>query len=312
MIFEHTSVMPEEVLKHLNLAKGKIIVDCTLGGSGHALQIIKAIQPGGKLIGIDQDIDAIKNAEKVLKPFSDDIVLFHDNFSFLPFLLESIGIKGVDGILIDLGLSLHQLRNGKRGFSFKKDEPLDMRMDTRKGRTAADIVNSFSERELADIFFRYGEERMSRRIAKQIVRARQIQSLSTSKELACIVEKSIPVKIARTQKIHPATRVFQALRIAVNRELEMLEDFMEAIPDVLNPHGRLCVIAFHSLEDRIVKQKIKSFENGCTCPRDFPQCICGFKPSLRSVSKKPFKSTKQEIMVNPMARSARLRVAERL
>ena len=312
MIFEHTSVMPDEVMENLNLSKGQIVVDCTLGGSGHALQIIQAIQPGGKLIGIDQDIDAIKNAEKVLKPFAGNFVLFHDNFSALPSILESVNVKGVDGILLDLGLSLHQLRNGKRGFSFQKDEPLDMRMDTRNGRTAADIVNSFSERDLADIFFRYGEERMSRRIARQIVTARQIKPLKTSKELACIVQKAVPAKIAHAMKIHPATRSFQALRIAVNRELEKLETFMDIIPDILNRHGRLCVISFHSLEDRIVKQKIRSFENGCTCPRDFPECICGFKQSLKSISKKPFRPANNEIMANPMARSAVLRVAERL
>ncbi len=304
--------MTKEVLANLNLSMGKIVVDCTLGGSGHALQIIKSIQPGGKLIGIDQDIDAIKNAEKVLRPFAEDFVLFHDNFSALPSILESVNIKGVDGVLLDLGLSLHQLRNGKRGFSFQKDEPLDMRMDTRNGSTAADIVNSFSERKLADIFFRYGEERMSRRIAKYIVTARQTKPLKTSRELACIVQKAVPAKIAHAMKIHPATRVFQALRITVNRELEKLETFMDAVPDILNPHGRLCVISFHSLEDRIVKQKIRSFENGCTCPRDFPECICGFKQSLKSISKKPFRPTKQEIMSNPMARSASLRVAERL
>ncbi len=312
MIFEHTSVMPDEVYENLNLSTGKIVVDCTLGGSGHALQIIKAIQPGGKLIGIDQDIDAIKNAEKVLKPFAGNFALFHDNFSALPSILESVNVKGVDGILLDLGLSLHQLRNGKRGFSFQKDEPLDMRMDTRNGRTAADIVNSFSERELTDIFFKYGEERMSRRIARQIVTARQTKPLKTSKELACIVQKAVPAKIARAMKIHPATRVFQALRIAVNRELEELETFMDTVPDILNRRGRLCVISFHSLEDRIVKQKIRSFENGCTCPRDFPECICGFKQSLKSISKKPFRPTNKEIMSNPMARSAVLRVAERL
>ncbi len=312
MIFEHTSVMSDEVYDNLNLSPGKIVVDCTLGGSGHALQIIKAIQRGGTLIGIDQDIDAIKNAEKVLKPFAGNFVLFHDNFSALPSILESLNVKGVDGILLDLGLSLHQLRNGKRGFSFQRDEPLDMRMDTRSGRTAADIVNAFSERELADIFFRYGEERMSRRIAKHIVTARQIKPLETSKELACIVKKAVPAKIAHAMRIHPATRVFQALRIAVNRELEKLETFMDTVPDILNRHGRLCVISFHSLEDRIVKQKIRSFENGCTCPRDFPECICGFKQSLKSISKKPIRPTDKEIMSNPMARSAVLRVAERL
>lgn len=304
--------MPREVYQHLNLKHGMTVVDCTLGGSGHSLHIIKALQPGGRLIGIDQDIDAVKHAEKVLKPFAENVFIFHDNFSALSSILESMDIKGVDGILLDLGLSLHQLRNGKRGFSFKKDEPLDMRMDTRSSRTAADIVNMLEEKDLADIFFRYGEERMSRRIAASIVRIRQEKPVKTSRELACIVERAIPVKIARTCKIHPATRVFQALRIAVNRELEQLETFMDKVPDFLNLHGRLCVISFHSLEDRIVKQKIRSFEHGCTCPRDFPECVCGFKPRLKSISKKPFRPGQEEIVSNPMARSARLRVAEKV
>ncbi len=304
--------MPMEVYQYLNLKHGSTVVDCTLGGSGHALHIIKALQPGGKLIGIDQDMDAVKNAEMVLKPFSENVFIFHDNFSALSSILESMNIKGVDGILLDLGLSLHQLKNGKRGFSFKKDEPLDMRMDTRYGRTAADIINMSEEKELADIFFRYGEERMSRWIARSIVKVRQEKPVKTSKELACIVEKAIPEKVARTQKIHPATRVFQAIRIAVNGELEQLENFMAKVPDLLNLYGRLCVISFHSLEDRIVKQKIKSFEDGCTCPRDFPECVCGFKPVLKSISKKPFRPGEKEIISNPMARSARLRVAERI
>ncbi len=305
-------MMPEEVYQCLNPGKDKIIADCTLGGSGHALQIIKAIQPAGKLIGIDRDIDAIENAEKVLKPFSGSFVLFHESFSALPDILQSMNIAGVDGILLDLGLSLHQLKNGKRGFSFKRDEPLDMRMDTRQSLTAADIVNSFSEKELADIFFRYGEERMSRRIAKHIVAARDKAPFTSSRKLALVIEKAVPVKIAHGSKIHPATRVFQALRIVVNKELEQLENFMDKVPAMLNRGGRLCVISFHSLEDRIVKQKIRSFENGCTCPRDFPECVCGFKPSLKSVSKKPFKPSAKEILENPMSRSARLRVAERL
>jgi len=304
--------MPEKVYQCLNPSGNKIIVDCTLGGSGHALQIIKAIQPAGKFIGIDRDIYAIENAKEVLKPFSGSFTPFHESFSALPDILRSMDIAGVDGILLDLGLSLHQLKNGKRGFSFKRDEPLDMRMDTRQSLTAADIVNSFSEKELTDIFFRYGEERMSRRIAKHIVAARDKAPFTSSGKLALIIEKAVPVKMARGMKIHPATRVFQALRIAVNRELEKLETFMDTIPDILNRQGRLCVISFHSLEDRIVKQKIRSFENGCTCPRDFPECICGFKQSLKSISKKPFRPTNNEIMANPMARSAVLRVAERL
>lgn len=312
MIFEHRSVMPDEVHKHLNLKPGDTCVDCTLGGSGHASAMVGTILPKGRLIGIDQDIDAVENAKKVLKPFSANVSIFHDNFSNLPFILKSLEINGVDGILLDLGLSLHQLRKGKRGFSFQKDEPLDMRMDTRSGRTAADFVNGLDGKELADLFFKYGEERMSRRIARAVVKAREASFINSSKEFAEIIKKAVPAKIAGKQKIHPATRVFQALRIAVNRELEQLENFMEKLPSFLNKGGRVCVISFHSLEDRIVKHGIRGFENGCSCPSDFPQCVCGFEQQLRLISRKPFMAGKDEININPMARSARLRVAERV
>ncbi|MCD4743419.1 MAG: 16S rRNA (cytosine(1402)-N(4))-methyltransferase RsmH [Desulfobacteraceae bacterium] len=312
MAFEHTSVMPEEVQKYLQLKPGHICVDCTLGGSGHAKQSIKAISPTGKFIGIDQDNDAIKNAKLIFKNYSQKIFLVHDNFSNLPTILESLEIKKADGILLDLGLSLNQLKNSKRGFSFQKDEVLDMRMDTREQVTAMEIVNSFNEKDLADIFYRYGEERMSRKIAKNIVKERTVNPIKTSSELAQIVKKSIPAKISFKKRIHPATKVFQALRIYVNKELERLETFMKNIPELLNNNGRLVVISFHSLEDRIVKQQIKKFENGCTCPRELPRCACGFKQTLKSVFKKPLIPSLEEINLNPMARSAKMRVAQRV
>ncbi len=312
MIFTHTSVMPQEIREYLDLKPGNTCVDCTLGGSGHALTSLKAVLPGGRLIGTDQDRDAVENAHKVFEPYASNVHIFHDNFSKVPRILDSMGIEGVDGILLDLGLSLHQLRQGKRGFSFKGDEPLDMRMDLRADRTAADIVNQSDEKSLVDIFFKYGEERMSRKIARAIVKARAASPITRNRELSEIVRAAMPAKLVHQQKIHPATRVFQALRIVVNKELERLERFMEAVPDMLNPGGRICVISFHSLEDRIVKQQIRAFEKGCTCPRDFPKCVCGFTPRLKSVSRKAILPTQEETEANPMARSARLRVAEKV
>ena len=312
MAFEHTSVMPKEVQEYLQLKPGNTCVDCTLGGSGHAMQSVKAILPTGKFIGIDQDTDAIANAKIILKDHPQNITLIHDNFVNLPEILESLEIKGVDGILLDLGLSLNQLKNSKRGFSFQRAENLDMRMDTREQLTAMEIVNSFNEKDLADIFYKYGEERMSRKIAKNIVKEREIKPINTSDALAQIVKKSIPAKISFKKKIHPATKVFQALRIYVNKELEYLETFMKNIPDLLNKNGRLVVISFHSLEDRIVKQQIKSFEAGCTCPRELPRCACGFEQKLKSVFRKPLIPSLEEINLNPMARSAKMRVAQRV
>ncbi len=312
MGFEHTSVLPQEVHKHQNLKPGSICVDCTLGGAGHALATLRAILPEGKLIGIDQDIDAITHAKKILKPFEENVLLFHSNFSDLHKILDSIGVNGVDSILLDLGFSLNQLKNGNRGFSFNKNEPLDMRMDIRNDLTAFEIINSFQETELVNIFFKFGEEKFSRRIARRIVMERVKNPIHTSFELAQLVKKAIPAKFAYGQRIHPATRVFQALRIAVNKELERLQQFMERVPSLLLKGGRLCVISFHSLEDRIVKQSLRKFEAGCTCPKDLPVCLCGFRPQMKSVFKKPLIPTKEEIDANPMARSSKLRVAQKI
>ncbi len=304
--------MPREIQHYLAVRPGGVYVDCTLGGSGHARNIIEQLLPDGLFIGIDQDKDAIENAEKVLNPFSGNTRIFHDNFSALPLILNRLKIEHVDGILLDLGLSLHQLRQGRRGFSFQMDEDLDMRMDIRHNKTAADIVNTSSERDLVNLFFTYGEERMSRRIARQIVDHRRQAPIRTSKELARIVLEAIPEKMKHTQKIHPATRIFQALRIAVNQELEVLEGFMKILPSLLKVKGRACVISFHSLEDRIVKQHFRSFEKGCVCPREFPVCQCGFVPQLKVITRKPVVPDESETRRNPMARSAKLRVAEKV
>ncbi len=312
MDFEHTSVLNQEVHAYQKLKQGHLCVDGTLGAANHALATLRAILPDGLLIGIDQDKDAIVHAKQKLAPCRDNVRLFHRNFCDLPQILAECDITGVDSILLDLGFSLNQLTRSKRGFSFQKDEPLDMRMDTRNSLTAHDVVNTYTETQLADIFFQYGEERFSRRIAAAIVKARRQAPIETSGALAQLTVKAIPAKSAAKQKIHPATRTFQALRIEVNKELERLEAFMNQVPDMLNTGGRISIISFHSLEDRLVKQRLRAFENGCRCPKGLPKCLCGFTPRMKSVTRKPIIASDTEITANPMARSAKLRVAEKL
>lgn len=312
MQYHHVSVMPVQAVEYLNCRPGKIYADCTLGGAGHAQRILEQITPDGLLIGIDQDKDAIKNAENVLQPFESNVRLFHDNYSNLGNIIARLGIPAVDGILLDLGLSLHQLENSGRGFSFNKNEPLDMRMNTDSKSTASEIVNTSDEKDLAKIFKEYGEERMARRIARQIVSTRKNKPVLTSRQLSDIVIKAYPTKKTGHHRIHPATRIFMALRIAVNRELDRLEHFMSGVADMLNPGGRLCVLSFHSLEDRIVKKNIKEFEKECICPPDFPKCVCNKQKLLTPITKKPMTPEEKEVISNPMSRSAKLRVAERL
>ncbi len=310
--FKHIPVMLPQALCYLNCIPGKIYVDCTLGGSGHAGAICKKIIPKGIFIGIDQDIDAVRNAKKVLKPFNLTIHLFHDNFIYLPELLQQLKIDAVDGILLDLGISLHQLESSGRGFSFNKDEPLDMRMNLKSRTTAEDLINSMDEKNLKKIFYKFGEERRGGQIAKRIVTQRQRKAIRSSRELAQIVRDAVPKKVSFKQKIHPATRTFMALRIAVNRELEMLDAFMENVADILNPKGRLCVLSFHSLEDRIVKHRMNALGKGCICPPGFPKCACNKKSSVRILTKKVVRPTQDEVANNPMARSAKLRAVEKL
>jgi 16S rRNA (cytosine1402-N4)-methyltransferase len=304
--------MLPQALSYLNCTPGKIYVDCTLGGSGHAGAICKKIIPGGIFIGIDQDIDAIRNAKKVLKSFNLTIHLFHDNYIHLPEFLQQLKIDAVDGIFLDLGISLDQLESSGRGFSFNKDEPLDMRMDLRLSTTAEHLINSEAEKNLKEIFFKYGEERRSGQIAKRIVAQRQRKTIRSSKELAQIVCDAVPKYMSLKQKIHPATRTFMALRIAVNRELEMLDLFMDNVANLLNPKGRLCVLSFHSLEDRIVKHRMKSLEKRCICPPGLPECVCHKKPLVRILTKKVVRPSRKEVANNPMARSAKLRVMEKI
>jgi 16S rRNA (cytosine1402-N4)-methyltransferase len=304
--------MLNEVIFYLNCRPGKTYVDGTLGGSGHAGAICDRITPGGVFIGIDQDLDAINHAKVTLQNYDLDIHLLHGNFIRLPEFFSQLNISAVDGILVDLGLSLNQLENSGRGFSFLKDEPLDMRMDTRSAQTAEQIVNNLAQEDLQNLFREYGEERWAKQIARNIVSIRRQKKIGTSKQLAQIVTSSIPARAASKQKIHPATRVFMALRIAVNQELENIKAFMDCAVDYLNPGGRLCVLSFHSLEDRIVKQRLKVLEKGCTCPPRLPQCVCGQKPQIRLLTKKVARPTEEEVTANPMARSTRLRAAEKI
>jgi 16S rRNA (cytosine1402-N4)-methyltransferase len=310
--YRHVSAMLHEAIACLNCFPGGVYVDGTLGGSGHARAICERIIPDGVFIGIDQDADAIANAHQVLKPFVSILHLFHGNFDHLPEFLTQLKIDRVDGILLDLGLSQHQLESSGRGFSFQKDEPLDMRMDVRTETSARDLVNQLDEVTLTTIFKAYGEERWSRRIARAVVAARRQGSIETSRQLAELVSAAVPRGSAGRQKIHPATRVFMALRIAVNKELERLERFLDFFPDYLSPGGRLVILSFHSLEDRAVKHCFKRLATGCTCPPGLPQCICGGRPAVRIVTRKVMRPAAQEAALNPMARSTRLRAVEKL
>ncbi|MBU1170387.1 MAG: 16S rRNA (cytosine(1402)-N(4))-methyltransferase RsmH [Proteobacteria bacterium] len=310
MAFKHISAMPGEVLSFLDPQKDGIYVDGTLGGAGHARAIMDRVGSDGMVIGIDQDMDAIRHARETLG--ADNIRLVHGNFADLPQILQELGIDAVNGILIDIGLSQNQLEQSGRGFSFMKDEPLDMRMDTESGTRAEDLINGLDEKELADLFFTLGEERFSRPIARSIVRERQQAPITTSLRLANIVSRAVPRKASAGQKIHPATRVFQALRISVNNELGRLQEFLDHFVDCLKPGGRLCVLSFHSLEDRLVKEKIRELEGTCTCPKDFPVCVCGKTRRVKSLTRKVVRPSEQETMINPMARSTRLRACEKI
>jgi 16S rRNA (cytosine1402-N4)-methyltransferase len=304
--------MLPEVLNYLDCKPGKIYADCTLGGSGHASAICDKIMPDGLLIGIDQDIDAVENSREVLKPFELNVHLFHDDFVNLPNILRHLEIPAVDGILLDLGVSLFQIESSGRGFSFKKDEPLDMRMNQKARTKAEDLINNMEEKGLRRIFQEYGEERWAGQIAKKIVKERKRESIQSSLQLAQIVYDAVPKRARFNQHIHPATRVFMALRIAVNKELEKLDLFMATVANLLNPRGRLCILSFHSLEDRIVKTRLRDLEKTCVCPPDFPECVCNKKRMVCALTKKPARPTNKEIVANPMARSAKLRVAERI
>ena len=303
--------MVNEVIGYLGCSPSKTYVDGTLGRSGHAKAILQHMGPSGLFIGIDRDPEAVAWAQNTLQRYQSNILLFHDDFARLPDILSRAGKKGVDGILLDLGLSRYQLEGSGRGFSFLRDEPLDMRMNPEEHHSATDIVNGFSEKDLADLIFGYGEETWAKSIAKAIVRARRSARIMSSLQLAEIVKEAIPPK-HRPRRIHAATRTFQAIRMAVNHELQSLKRLLDHSADLLNPKGRICVLSFHSLEDRMVKQAFKTMARGCDCPPDLPVCVCAKEPQVRILTKKPVIPNPTEVEANPMARSAKLRAVERL
>ena len=303
--------MTKEVMNFLRPEKGGIYLDATAGMGGHCEAILQRNPSIRKLVAMDWDQDALDIARERLRAFGNKVRFYQANFKDMELVLAEESEKGFNGILMDLGLSSFQLDHSGRGFSFQRDEPLDMRMDRSITVMASDMVNNLPQERLEELIRLYGEERWAKKISMAIVERRRERPILTTGELSEIVTRAIPRRF-HPRKIHPATRTFQAIRIAINREFENLTQALEKAAQCLLPGGALVVISFHSLEDRIVKQKIRSFENGCTCPRDFPECVCGFKPSLKSVSKKPFKPAVKEILENPMARSARLRAAESL
>ena len=306
----HVSVLLDECIENLNINPDGIYLDGTLGMGGHSCEIASRLS-AGRLICIDRDETAIERAGRRLAPFGEKITLVHGNFSDAASILDSLGIAGVDGMLFDLGVSSPQLDEAERGFSYMADAPLDMRMDRSGGLTAWELVNTWDENRLNRILWDYGEERCARRISAAIVKRREKKPIETTQELVDVIRSAMPAAALR-EKQHPAKRSFQAIRIAVNDELGAIAAMMETAPDKLNVGGRLCVISFHSLEDRIVKSGIQARERGCTCPREAPVCTCGFVQTLRSVSRKPILPTEEEIERNPRARSAKLRVAERV
>ncbi|RXT14998.1 16S rRNA (cytosine(1402)-N(4))-methyltransferase RsmH [Ammoniphilus sp. CFH 90114] len=310
-MFHHVTVMKEEAVKGLEVKPDGVYVDCTLGGAGHSGKIAAQLSDQGRLIAIDQDDWALENAKSRLEPHKDKVILVKSNFRNIRRVVEEAGYPQVDGILFDLGVSSPQLDEGERGFSYHADAPLDMRMDTSQELTAKDIVNSWEEKELAHIFYHYGEEKFSRQIAREIVKARQVNPIETTGELVELIKKGIPAPARRTGG-HPAKRTFQAIRIAVNDELNAFKEALHESIRILKPGGRVSVITFHSLEDRICKQVFQEYSGGCTCPPDFPQCVCGNQPVIRIENRKPILPGEQELAENNRARSAKLRVAKKL
>ena len=310
MEFKHISVLLNECLDALDIKEDGIYVDCTLGGAGHSLEILKRLSPKGRLIGIDQDVDALKAAKEKIKDFNN-VTYVHDNFYNIENILEKLGIEKVDGIFMDLGVSSYQLDNAERGFSYMRDAPLDMRMDRSKGITAFDVVNNYEEQQIAEVLRNYGEEKFSKRIANFIVDRRKVEPINTTLELVNVIDAAIPAKFKRDGG-HPAKRTFQGIRIEVNGELKILDKAIEDGIGRLNSGGRMAIITFQSLEDRIVKVKFKSLEDPCKCPKELPMCVCGKSPIVKLISRKPIRATEEELEMNSRSRSAKLRVAEKI
>ena len=310
MAFKHKSVLLDETIEGLNIKPDGIYVDGTLGGGGHAYEVCRRLNNKGSFIGIDQDAAAIEAAGTRLSDFGERVTIIRSNYCDMKSRLHEKGIDKVDGIVLDLGVSSYQLDTSDRGFSYRVDAPLDMRMDTRQTLSAKEIVNGYSEMDLYRIIRDYGEDKFAKNIAKHIVQARERQPIETTGELVEIIKAAIPAKI-RMQKGHPAKQTFQAIRIELNRELEVLRDSLDDMIDFLNPGGRLCIITFHSLEDRIVKNAFRKNEHPCTCPPDFPVCVCGKTPKGKVVTRKPILPGEGELEENSRSKSAKLRVFER-
>jgi 16S rRNA (cytosine1402-N4)-methyltransferase len=310
MEFKHVSVLLDECIEGLNIKPDGIYVDCTLGGAGHSSEIVKRLSPKGRLIGIDQDKDALKAAGKRLEKYSN-VTLVHSNFHEIKSVLDQLGIDEVDGILMDLGVSSYQLDTGERGFSYMQDAPLDMRMNRDVEFSAYDVINGYSEEELYRVIREYGEEKFAKRIAGFIVNARANKNIETTLELVDIIKAAIPAK-ARREGPHPAKRTFQAIRIEVNNELGIINKTINDGVTKLSKGGRMAIITFHSLEDRIVKNSYRDLENPCNCPKELPMCVCGRKPIVKVLTRKPIEPSKEELEFNPRSRSAKLRVLEKI
>ena len=311
MGFEHKSVLLYETVDGLNIKPNGIYVDGTLGGGGHAYEVASRLGEKGSIIGIDQDAAAIKAAGDRLKDFGEKVTIVRSNYCEMKSRLQELGIDKVDGIVLDLGVSSYQLDTAERGFSYREDAPLDMRMDQRQEMTARDIVNDYSERELFRVIRDYGEDKFAKNIAKHIVAAREKQPIETTGQLTEIIRQSIPMKFQKKSG-HPAKRTFQAIRIELNRELDVLRETLDDMIELLNPGGRLCIITFHSLEDRIVKSAFRKNEDPCTCPKDFPVCVCGNVSKGSIVTRKPILPSEEELEYNSRSKSAKLRIFERV
>ncbi len=311
MEFNHVSVLLNETINGLNIRPDGIYVDGTLGGGGHSLEIAKRLSGGGHLYGIDRDTDAIEAAGERLKEYSDRFTAIHGNFYNAAEMLKNIGVEKIDGFILDLGVSSHQLDEADRGFSYMQDAPLDMRMDRSAPYSAWNVVNEKSEKELNDIIFKYGEEKWAKRIAQFIVAEREKKPIDTTYELVEVIKKAVP-KGARRDGPHPAKRTFQAIRIEVNGELAILDKTVDDMTGLLKEGGRMCIITFHSLEDRIIKNAMRRHENPCTCPPEFPVCVCGKVPDGKVITRKPILPSDEELEANPRARSAKLRIMEKI
>ncbi|MGN0368870.1 MAG: 16S rRNA (cytosine(1402)-N(4))-methyltransferase RsmH [Wujia sp.] len=310
MEFVHKSVLLDETIDSLNIKPDGIYVDGTLGGGGHSLEICKRLSPKGRLIGIDQDKDAIAAATKRLSDYKDRVTIVHSNYQEIDSVLKGLSVSGVDGIVLDLGVSSYQLDNVERGFTYREDTPLDMRMNQEDVMTARDIVNDYTEQELFHVIRDYGEDSFAKNIAKHIVKARQQAPIETTGQLCEIIKAAIPAKVRQGQG-HPAKKTFQAIRIELNHELDVLENSLDTMISYLNPGGRLSIITFHSLEDRIVKTIFKRNMNPCTCPPEFPICVCGKKPTGKVITRKPIVPGEEELKDNKRAKSSKLRVFEK-